>query len=537
MKKRLLTTALVILIIIIGALSLTSCKDGNTHKGIKTIDISTAEELRALHGSLGSDYDGITYVLKNDIDLSDANWEPLGKNFENAFCSDFDGGGYSITGVRILSDTASEERESSSVVGFFGFTYNSTITNLTLSIDTDFVYDTEITYAGGLIGYAYGDTVLQNITVNGEITAAMESADYSDIKIYMGGVIGSSTGSISLSGITNNAAILADRMMGEGVLGLQTEKNRAHTVYAGGVAGYIRTVDLSVKQQGASADADNLIDNVINNGDVTVYAERLNGGGVFGSVYNSTRTNNIKVTSDSALLFDSVLRSNAGGVIGYADRVALTDAACNAVIFEVARKSINQYQNKIFNAGGLVGYAANNTLISDSAVDTVSMLDSAVDFAGGLVGVLSDSGIYDCTSKGRFINKSRASETTFTMYDIFGDAVIYSDGEYVKDTKSKLKDTNPRKWAGAVGKLFGGHLESDTESKIGRVSDIDIDFEAYHAVICTKIDRVKAGEKVDGEQLFESYSTNIIDGTIVFTPQKVKFESLYGVPRAQDPQE
>lgn len=525
MKKRLLITVAVILIVVLGAFALTACEPENTHKGVQTIEIRTAQELLSLKDNLGSDYDQTTYKLMNDIDLSDETWTPVGKNYAEAFCSDFDGNGHSITGVRIFNETVSEDRETSSTIGFFGFTIDSEIKNLTISIAYDFIYDTEMVCAGGLIGYAFGDTILSDITVNGEMSVNLVT-DYEDIKAYIGGVIGSSTGSISMTNVTNNATVLADRRIGEGVLGSRTETNRLHTAYAGGVAGYIRTVDLSIKEDGDEVTEDNTFQNVVNNGDITVYAERLNAGGVFGSVYNSSSATNIRTGAQTALLFDCALRANAGGLIGYADNITLADAECNAVVSEVARVTIDQEENKIFNVGGLIGYAANGVIITDSSVDTVIMLDGAVDFAGGLVGVLSDSEIKDCSATGEYIYKSISG----TMYNVLGDAVIYSEGNYIKDESSTLTNMDYRKWSGAVGKMFGA----------GKISYIDIDMYSYCAVLCTKVDRVKA--KKDGG--FDNFNGEIENDDIFYAAEKVRewvddkdSATLYGNPVLPDPPE
>ena len=59
------------------------------------VPISTAEELDAIRNDMYG-----SYVLKNDIDLSDyENWTPIGATPDSAFHGKFDGQGYSITGL------------------------------------------------------------------------------------------------------------------------------------------------------------------------------------------------------------------------------------------------------------------------------------------------------------------------------------------------------------------------------------------------------------------------------------------------------
>lgn len=524
MKKRLLIT-LVIAVGLVAALTLTACQPKDTHKGKQEVQISTAQGLIALKDNLGTDYDQTSYKLMADIDLGGESWTPIGKGANDAFYSNFDGNGHTISGVRIDNQAVAARQGSMVTTGFFGFTVNSKITNLTIDIDYDFVFDNQIMYAGGLVGYAFGDTEIDNVTVNGSLIAKLatnpakeEVSD--DSKIYIGGIVGSSTGNIIMDNLTNNAEITVSRNKGSGTFGDEIELNRAHTAYAGGIAGYIRTVDLSIRQNGDSPKGDNIAQNLTNNGDITIFADRLNAGGIIGSLYNSSIAKDLLVSNQSAMLFDASLRVNAGGVIGYADSAAISDIVCDAVVLEVARKKDNQEVNKIFNVGGLVGYAANGTVISTSDVDTIIMLDGNVDFAGGLVGVLADSGIKDCTVKGKFINKSQSG----WMYDVFGDPIEKNtNGEYVK--VSGVKDKGERKWAGGVAKLFGGKTASDNGSIIGQVSDIDIDIEAYYAIFCAKVERVKAidgAKDANGKQAFEYYNSSLVADNIIYTAEKIK---------------
>ena len=63
-----------------------------------------------------------------------------------------------------------------------------------------------------------------------------------------------------------------------------------------------------------------IVENLISNGDITVFARRINLGGVIGSLYNSVSAKNLSVGGGAKLMVYGDVRANAGGVIGYADR-------------------------------------------------------------------------------------------------------------------------------------------------------------------------------------------------------------------------
>jgi len=511
MKKKLLSAAALVLLLLIGMVALTACEPKNTHKGIQTVTISTAQKLLEISGNVGTDYDQTTYVLENDIDLAGAVWTPFGTSYENAFCSVFDGNGHTISNVKMEhadvldGEGLTEIAESSASVGFFGFTKNATVKNLTLAIDYDLGYNTEITYAGGLIGYAYGDTVIQNVTVSGAIDFSL-TTDNENMKLYAGGVLGATNGSLVLKDISSSVYLSTGRYMGIDSLYADYEINRLHTAYAGGVAGYIRTIDLSDTNK-----KDNTLENIVFNGGVVMYADRLNAGGVIGSVYNSSKADNLTTGENVLLIFDSFYRVNAGGIIGYTDNASVTGSQCNAYRFEVTfSKSIEA--NKIFNVGGLVGYAANKSDISGSTVDTKIILSAETDFAGGLVGVLSDSALSGCTANGRFIMKY---VDTGALYDMFGNRLkLMGSGDYMIDTSKPLGDYNKVSlyhWASVAGKLFGA----------ASVSDMDTNFEACYAVVSIKIQSVKAeGKNENGDPLFAYYSSNVDKTTVTFRGDK-----------------
>lgn len=539
MRKRLVLSVAVLLIAALAAVALFACKPEDTHKGTQTVNIYTAEDLLKLKDNLGPDFDGFTYELMNDIDLGGREWTPIGTTYNDAFCSAFNGNGHRISGIKIVKNSLPQNgdgqaviHEGNSTVGFFGFTRNAKIKDLVLDIDYDYVYDAENIYAGGLIGYAFGDTEVSNITVNGNITLKLsvnedspapvedEIGDTNSIKIYLGGVLGASTGTIKLSGVTSNASLLADRITDEHAWGFEQERERIHTAFVGGVAGYVRTVDLSVKPS-EEDDANNIVENLISNGDITVFARRINLGGVIGSLYNSVSAKNLSVGGGAKLMVYGDVRANAGGVIGYADRVGLSEASFNGEFIRFERGKASG-EDKIFNIGGLVGHAANLTVITDSVVDTIFMLYEKVDFAGALVGVLTDSGINNCEAKGKYLKVNGDG----SLQDIF-DRIVELDEESGKYVPTGPVNTSLEipKWSGAIGKIFGGKENGEPLQGVGIISDLDIDFEAYYAIKCSVVERVKAdGEDENGDTIFQKFNSEIKYETINYAVEKVIYK-------------
>ncbi len=504
MKKKLSTAAALLLILLVGMIALAACEPENTHKGRHTYTISTAEELLAMAGNTGTDYDQITYVLANDIDLAGAVWMPVGTSYDAAFCSAFDGCGYTISNVRLSTESSDTIAETSSYAGFFGFTRNATIRNLTLAIDYNLGYTAETTYTGGLIGYAFGTTVLENVTVNGTLNHVLANEN-TNIKLYTGGVLGASNGSLTMNHVQSGVVLQAGRFEGTDSLGVKKEISRLHTAYAGGVAGYVRTVDLS-----ASNTQDNIIENISYDGSICVYADRLNAGGAFGSVYNSSRTQNVYVNEGVELFFDSFYRANIGGAIGYADNTALMNSHCQAKSIEVIfSKTIEA--NKILNVGGLTGYAANHAAITGCSTQTIMVLSPETDYAGGLAGVLSNSAISGCTASGKYVIKYY---DTGKLLDVYGNQ-LKRNGTYEIDTSKPagvIANVTMYRWAGIAGKLFGE----------ASLAEIDSDFDAVYAVSSLKIQSVKALDEKDenGKTKFEYFVSTVDAQTITFRGDK-----------------
>ena len=84
-------------------------------------EISTEEQLKAIANDLSG-----TYVLKNDITLSDAEWTPIGTS-SDPFKGTLDGKGFTIKGLTVGNGAKDDSNNNKA---FFGFTNGATVQNI-----------------------------------------------------------------------------------------------------------------------------------------------------------------------------------------------------------------------------------------------------------------------------------------------------------------------------------------------------------------------------------------------------------------------
>ena len=125
--------------------------------------ITTEKELRAFAARVDAERmnAGLFFKLGGDIDVSSANWTPIGNSRQ--FTGIFDGDGHKITGLNIPAEANVR------YAGLFGRINGATIKNLRLETAAGGVVaasaDSSYVYAGGVGGYAYilaGRKICQN---------------------------------------------------------------------------------------------------------------------------------------------------------------------------------------------------------------------------------------------------------------------------------------------------------------------------------------------------------------------------------------
>ena len=198
----------------------------------------------------GDTFEGKTVKLGANIDLNNENWTPIG--YWETFNGTFDGQNYT---VKNLKHHGTEE---DCYVGLFGYTENATIKNLNIeNVDLKLVANAD--WAGGhmgaLVGNIEGTTVIENITVKGDvkIDGDMEKKGAGRI----GGVVGGNVAKVSFKNV------VVDANAGSFVQG---------NTSIGGIAGQIQQVTT--------------FENCSANIDVT--AQQFYAGGIVGLAYQNT---------------------------------------------------------------------------------------------------------------------------------------------------------------------------------------------------------------------------------------------------------
>jgi hypothetical protein len=230
------------------------------------IEIVSWEDLADISGDLDGDY-----ILMNDLGPLDVGydtyasstangglgWTPLGSS-GTPFTGTFDGQGYSITGLTIIT--------TSSGIGLFGEVSGATIRDVEL-IDVDIAVDSGAQYVGALAGRVSGSTV-ENVQTSGTI---------SGFGHYVGGIIGqvfdsdpeassvladsSSTVAIENSGSTTGGAVgyLDAQNLSTTIRNTHVSGDVTANYNVGGLVGYMQwgTIRESSAEGDASAfDAD-----------------------------------------------------------------------------------------------------------------------------------------------------------------------------------------------------------------------------------------------------------------------------------------
>ena len=149
-----------------------------SHKTEKSYAFQNSDELVGLallvNGELGQyeSFEGWTLSLKNDIDLENLSWTPIG--LRNGFAGTFNGNDHAITGLSVVV--------ASGYAGLFG---NLTGTVQNLQVEGSVTASGKVRAVGGIVGYSAGGTV-QNCLSKVNISAPQ-------VNCPVGGVVGESS--------------------------------------------------------------------------------------------------------------------------------------------------------------------------------------------------------------------------------------------------------------------------------------------------------------------------------------------------------
>lgn len=165
--------------------------------------ISTPAQLQAMNSNVSA-----YYKLTADINLNGMDFTPIGNADSGAFSGDFDGAGYTISGLSVFSGKYS---------GLFGC--NEGVIHDVI-IDDIYVYGSR--YIGGVVGYNAQTGTVRNCRVNG----GEVRSDGGLKEIYAGGICGYNAGGAVEGTLYNGADVSAYKV-------------NDNNAYAGGLIGYV----------------------------------------------------------------------------------------------------------------------------------------------------------------------------------------------------------------------------------------------------------------------------------------------------------
>lgn len=213
--------------------------------------ISNAEKLTALQTQVnenGFSYTGKWFRLTNNIDLNDELWTPIGVDALHSFGGSLDGGGKTISGLKVETNGA--------WAGLFGSVRGAygvpvTMRDLTLKNGSVKFTSSGTSCSGGLVAIVEGETALElrnvvaeNLTVSGGIfgsggllgrgRVAMTNCHNRGGSVtgsYAGGLAGMGYSNFQdhfLAGCTNSAKVVGERTAG-GMTGNETHSYGSYT--------------------------------------------------------------------------------------------------------------------------------------------------------------------------------------------------------------------------------------------------------------------------------------------------------------------
>ncbi len=320
------------------------------------------------------------YKLSKDISFSSADftsggafyndgkgWEPIGDE-TNMFTGTFDGGGHSITGLKI-------QRNDQANVGLFGVSAG-TIKSVNM-VGSSIRGKTKV---GSIAGNCSTGSITK-CSAKGTITAYAGSSDYSGDYAYAGGIAGYSTGVITYC--TNEAAVRCGHC--------------ESYAYAGGIAGCAgvltencsnsgKITDLSSSEDydganlgGIAGVARGTINKCYNTGQVQgIYAEVTKVGGIVGYAENKTVKNSYNLGNITG-------KNTVGGIAGYV--YGKIESCYNAGKIEgLSYKEYDRYSEA--DVGGIAGYSYGY----DSPVNcyNIGEVTAKNGNVGGIAGEVSD---------------------------------------------------------------------------------------------------------------------------------------------------
>ncbi len=422
--------------------------DGKTDEHGRAVIENAAglQKLMANEGLWGSETVSVHYVLGDNIDLNELEWQqPIGSH-SKPFYGSFDGAGYTISGINLSGE--------SEYMGFFGYVVNTTIENLTIegSVTSSGAHS-----IGGLVGATPGTVTLTNCTNRCTVTAE-NAAD-------VGGLIGRiyAQAEVSIAKCVNEADVTGGSENTGGIAGrlhvgananVKDCRNTGSIRGGTNVAGVIGYIDANIKPTGQTA----VVSGCINEGEI--YGSGTQVGGIVGLSETGANSGNVPITIVSCRNLGKVsaVSNTVGGIVGYLKDTGYSfmdgQSELSGCLNEGEVVSIEGTSTGYSDAGGIAGSIAYAVVTDSMNVGTVSGAGKRV---GGIVGNGYNSSAGHSYAISYNFNRGEVSGASGSTYAIIGWATAGGLG-----TESNYYTAGPDD---AANKGHGTKVESEKISE------------------------------------------------------------------------
>ena len=217
---------------------------------------------------------GQYWKLIIDIDLNGLQWTPIGNDYYHPFSGHFYGDGHTIANLVVSVDY---------YAGLFGRISGGSMKDIGI-IGSSSVSatpgDGNYAYAGGIVGDAEGNTVIDNCYNTGGVSSS------SDLDSYAGGIVGQAV-NVTINNCYNTGSVSSSNFAG-GIFGYDINSTINNCYNTGGVSGYF--------VGGIAGYGNATINNCYNTGNILSFSGASacgisNGGNVNNSYYLDTSAN------------------------------------------------------------------------------------------------------------------------------------------------------------------------------------------------------------------------------------------------------
>lgn len=237
------------------------------------MNIYTVEELVEFEKKVneGATFEGRTVRLKNDLDLENIEWRPIGywisEDDNKVFRGVFDGEKHTINNMKIK--ILAQESDSYSGAGFIGICEGE-VKNL--KFNNPNVYS-EVSCTGIVVGEIDYDKIENVQILNGEVHSTGN---------YTGGIVGANSQGATIISCSNGASVSSTGIIVGGIAGTNQYESLIQNCYNTGTVTNSETVDANSYTGGIAGYnwQNSTIENCYNAGDITANCRSV--GGIVG---------------------------------------------------------------------------------------------------------------------------------------------------------------------------------------------------------------------------------------------------------------